>query len=275
MSSLENGLRILALLRDERPILRVGEVCRELNIPKASVSRLLRTLAEANMLERDERDGSYYVGERSLDLARLFLAQHNLLDLVRSAVEVLVEEFGFTGHAGIVSGPNRVLLLAKQGWYPLQHTGAIAERKPAFESIIGRAILARMSDSQILAQLGYETTEQILQNLSGAEILAEVQRVRQDRVAYSSSLVTPGISSAGAAIADPGRNEVLGFCLSYPSAAADRAVEQRIRDAVYFHASQIGRKLRDPVWLVDDPAIAAISKTTPSTLGALVQETRR
>jgi DNA-binding IclR family transcriptional regulator len=261
MSSLENGLRILALLGDERPVLRVGEVCRELDIPKASVSRLLRTLAEANMLERDNRDGSYSVGERALDLAKLFLARHNLLDLVRSAIEDLVAEFGFTGHAGIVSGSDRVLLLIKQGWYPLQHIGAVAERKPAVESIIGRAILARMTDSELLAQLGYETTEQVLHNMSGAQVLSEIHAIRRNRIAYSSSLITPGIASAGAAIADPGRNEVLGFCLSYPSAAADPAMEQRIREAMYLHASQIGRKLRDPVWLVDDPTVTAISNT--------------
>jgi DNA-binding IclR family transcriptional regulator len=260
MSSIENGLRILALLGDDRPVLRVGEVCRDLNIPKASVSRLLRTLADANVLERDERDGSYYVGERALDLARLFLARHNLLDLVSSAVDALVKEFGFTGHAGIVSGADRVLLLAKQGWYPLQHTGAIAERKPAFESIIGRAILARMGDNEALRQLGYETTDQVLHNVSGAAVLSEIQVIRRDRIASSSSLITPGISSVGAAVGDPGRNEILGFCLSYPTAAADHAMQRRMTNAIYHHASQIGRKLRDPVWLTyDEPAKAVRS----------------
>jgi DNA-binding IclR family transcriptional regulator len=252
MSSIENGLRILALLGDDRPSLRVGEVCRDLNIPKASVSRLLRTLADADMLERDEKDGSYSVGERALDLARLFLARHNLLDLVNAAVDALVKEFGFTGHAGIVSGADRVLLVAKQGWYPLQHTGAIAERKPAFESIIGRAILARMRDDEALKQLGYEATDQVLHNVSGADVLSEIRAIRRNRIAYSSSLITPGISSAGAAVGDPGRNEVLGFCLSYPSAAVDGTTQKRITDAVYDHASQIGRKLRDPVWLSDE-----------------------
>jgi DNA-binding IclR family transcriptional regulator len=102
--------------------------------------------------------------------------------------------------------------------------------------------------------------------MSGAQVLSEVQTIRKNRIAYSSSLITPGIASAGAAIADPGRNEVLGFCLSYPSAATDPAMEQRIREAVYRHASQIGRKLRDPVWLVDDPAVAALSNTAMSAV---------
>jgi DNA-binding IclR family transcriptional regulator len=37
MSSAENALKILSLLGPERPVLRVGEVCRELGIPKSSV----------------------------------------------------------------------------------------------------------------------------------------------------------------------------------------------------------------------------------------------
>jgi DNA-binding IclR family transcriptional regulator len=249
MSSIENGLRILALLTDERPSLRVGEVGRDLEIPKASVSRLLKNLADAGLLERDERDGNYYVGEKALDLGRLFLARHTLLELIANALEDLVKEFGFTGHAGIVSARDRVLLSAKQGWYPLQHTGSIAERKPAYDSIIGRSILARMPDAKLLNQLGFADADQVVDGLHGRELLREMEAIRRSRIAFSSDLVTPGISSVGGAVADPGRDEVMGFCLSYPTAAVDDRLEERIVKAVTARAMEIGRKLRDPVWL--------------------------
>jgi IclR family transcriptional regulator, KDG regulon repressor len=249
MSSLENGLRILSLLGPSRPILRVGEVCRDLEIPKASVSRLLRTLADAGVLERDARDGGYRVGVRSLDLGRLYLADHGLLDLITNAIDMLVAEFGFTGHAGIVVGAERVLLVAKQGTYPLQHIAGVAERKPVFDSIIGRAILARRSDDEILAVLGLHNAQDVVNGLHGEAALKEIDAIRQQRVAFSSSLITPGISSVGAAVADPSRDEVLGFCLSYPAAAADETMRQRMRDEVHKFASAIGRRVHDQVWM--------------------------
>ncbi|GGG50234.1 IclR family transcriptional regulator [Chelatococcus composti] len=249
MSSIDNGLRILALLGDDRPCLRVGEVARDLDMPKASVSRLMKTLSEAGLLERDDRDGSYFVGERALDLGRLYLARHTLLELVGHALDDLVKEFGFTGHAGIVSGGDRILLMAKQGSFPLQHTGSVAERKPAYDSIIGRAILARLPDEQVLKQLGYRDENDTVSGISGRDVLAEMARIRKEKIAYSSSLVTPGISSVGGAVADPGRNETIALCLSYPTAAADEALSLRMRDAIRHKLMEIGRRVRDPFWL--------------------------
>jgi DNA-binding IclR family transcriptional regulator len=248
MSSLETGLRILSLLSEQRPVLRVGEVCRELDLPKASVSRLLKTLSEARLLERDDRDQSYAAGGRVLEIAGLYLARHNLLDLVRPAVDALVRDFGFTGHAGIVSGPERVLLLAQQGSYALQHTGSVAERKPAFDSIIGRAILARLDDAQALAQLDLGRERGLRAEMSDQEVKAELAGIRTSRIARSSSLITTGISSIGAAVADPGRNEVMGFCLSFPTIAADPAVQDRIAASVTHHAKAIGMRMRDAWW---------------------------
>lgn len=249
MSSLENGLRILALLDAKRPTLRVGEVCRDLGIPKASTSRLLRTLADSGILERDARDGGYRVGLKALDLGRLYLADHGLLDLVTNAVDRLVAEFGFTGHAGIAVGAERVLLVAKQGSYPLQHVAGVAERKPVFDSIIGRAILARRTNEEILALLQLEGAEDVVNGLRRDTVLAEIEAIRRDRVALASSLITPGISSIGAAVADPARGDVVGFCLSYPTAAADEATCRRMHDEVHRLGTAIGQRMGDPVWM--------------------------
>ena len=249
MSSLENGLRILSLVTEDRPVLRVGEVCRELTLPKASVSRLLKSLAEAGLLERDGRDLGYVVGGMALELAGFYLARHSLLDLVTEAVADLVREFGFTGHAGIVSGHERVLLVARQGSFPLQHTGSVAERKPAFDSIIGRAILARLSDEAAIKQLDSGPERDMRARMTDEQVRAELAAIRARKIAGSSSLITPGISSIGAAVSDPGRNEVMGFCLSFPTIAADQATQDRIADSVIRHARAIGVRIRDPAWI--------------------------
>ena len=248
MSSLENGLRILCLLSEQRPVLRVGEVSSELDMPKASVSRSMKALADAGMLHREERDQGYTAGDKVLDLAALYLLRHNLLDLIKEALDDLVREFGFTGHAGVVVGHERVLLAAQQGSYALQHTGAVAERKPAFDSIIGRAILARLDDETALARLAAGKREGILARMSDEDVRAELAAVRLGRIARSSSLITPGISSIGAAVADPGRNEVMGFCLSFPTVAADAATQDRIAERVAQHAHALGQRMRDPEW---------------------------
>lgn len=248
MSSLENGLRILSLLNEDRQVLRVGEVCRDLGLPKASVSRLMKALAEAGLLERERHDQGYVVGGKALDLGALYLARHGLLDLVRVAIDELVRKFGFTGHAGILSGHERVLLAAQQGTYPLQHTGAIAERIPAFDSVIGRVILARLGDDQALAQVDARGKQGLRAAMSDDEVRSEFAAIRANRIARTSSLIKPGISSIGAAVADPARNEIMGFCMSFPTLAADLETQDQIATDVARHAHAIGVRMRDPIW---------------------------
>jgi DNA-binding IclR family transcriptional regulator len=106
-----------------------------------------------------------------------------------------------------------------------------------------------MPDEKVLEQLGYSGAGDIVADISGLEILAELEAIRTSRIASSADLVTPGISSIGGAVADPGRGEVMGFCLSYPAAAVDDALRDRIVASVTSCAMEIGSKLRDPIWL--------------------------
>lgn len=249
MSSLEKGLAILGLLSDERQVLRVGEVCRDLDMPKASVSRMMRTLADAGFLEQDSRDASYSVGIRMLDLGRLFLARHNLLDLVTRAIEELAEAYGFTGHAAIVAGRDRVMMASRYGSYPLQHVGGIAGRKQAFESIIGLSILARKKDPEILELFGLTDPDAKNGELDATSLLARIHHARQTRVIQVTDLVTPGVSSIGTSVGDPSSDEVIGFSLSYPTIAASEELAQRMVRDVERRARDIGRQIRDPLWI--------------------------
>ena len=78
MSSLENGLAILGLLDADRPVLRVGEVGRRLGLPKSSVSRLLKALCIAGLVEYTGDTGGYVVGSRALGLAAAYSSRHRL-----------------------------------------------------------------------------------------------------------------------------------------------------------------------------------------------------
>lgn len=249
MSSLDNGFRILALLSADRPVLRVTEVAKELGLPKATVSRTLATLDEAHMVERRSDGAGYTVGMGTLDLAQLYLSRFGILDLVSKALNELVERYGFTGHAGKLAGTDRILLIAKQGWYPLQHTAKMASRSFAFDSIIGQAILARQSDNEVLELLGLTEPGAGTHGYDRDYVKRSLRGIRKDGIAVSESLITPGIASIGTAVADASRDEIIGFCLSLPVSAADENKRRHIREDVLAHAKEIGRKLRDPFWI--------------------------
>jgi DNA-binding IclR family transcriptional regulator len=234
MNSLEAAMRVLKLLDKRRPVLRVGEISRALSLQKSTVSRLLRTLSEHEFLERERGGQGYVVGRRALVLSDLYLSGRTLLDRVDAAVDALVEEFGFVGYAGVLSGSDIVVLRLKSGRYPLRFVQDVGQRVPAERTAIGRALMARQAD----APRG-----------SRAFLGEELARIRRNGWADIESAVIPGIAAVGAAVGDPGRGEALGFALSFPMTATDELLRARMARRVRDEALGIGKRLGDPFWV--------------------------
>jgi DNA-binding IclR family transcriptional regulator len=245
MSSLTNGLAILGLLRQDRAVLRVGEVCRDLGIPKASASRLLRTLADAGLLEREPSGPGYAVGPLALLLGGLFLSRHSLIGLLDEALDALVAEFGFTGYISTLSGRDIVLLRVKQGSYPLRHVRAIGSTLPSWRTTMGRALLSRLDNDAI---------QQRLSSLVATEafdldaFLPTLAAMRRRGIATGGSVLTPGITTLATALLEPASSDLMALALAFPDSAADADLRRRMTTALTAWATKIGTAVGDPGW---------------------------
>jgi DNA-binding IclR family transcriptional regulator len=231
MSSLENALRILDLLADDRPVLRVSEVCRDLALPKSSASRLLRVLGEAGLLERGS-DGGYAAGPRGLKLAEFYLGRRRLPPAVDEALDALVEGFGFTGFASVLVGRQIVLLRVRQGSYPLRYVREIGTRLAAWRTAMGRALLARLPDADVRARLDS------VSDLDPERLLLELAEIRQRGIVVSQSAFTPGATTIAAAF---DAEEPVAIAIAYPDSAANPELRQRMEAAVLARAREMER----------------------------------
>jgi DNA-binding IclR family transcriptional regulator len=245
MNSLEAAMRVLELLDKRRPVLRVGEISRALSLQKSTVSRLLRTLSEHDFLEREREGQGYTVGRRALVLSDLYIAGHSLLDRIDAVLDALVEEFGFVGYAGVLSGADIVVLRLKSGRYPLRFVQDVGQRVPAERTAIGRALLARQHDAEALALVGQHSQPRAAR----AALIEELARIRRKGWAAIDSAIIPGIAAVGAAVGDPARNQALGFALSFPLTATNELLRARMGRAVRDAALGIGKRLGDPIWV--------------------------
>lgn len=242
VSSLENALAILGLFDANRPVLRVGEVCRDLAVPKSSVSRLMKTMGEHGLIERQDGEFGYVVGQRALQLADLYLSRHTLLDLVDLTLNRLVLEFGFVCYAGVLSGRDLVVLRLKHGAYPLRLVQPVGKRLPAYDTAIGRALLSRLSDHEAAVVAGTDGPA------SSADVLAELDRVHCSGLAATISTTIPGIAAIGAAAHNPLRNEAIGFSVSFPLSATDSGGRLQMARRVRGEAAAIAARIGDPYW---------------------------
>ncbi len=244
MSSLENALMIMQLLGRDRPVLRVGEVCREVGIPKSSVSRLLKTLSEYGLLEREKGDAGYVAGPRALLLAELYSSQHSLKDLIDVALDRVTAEFGFAGYASVLSGSDIIILSVKHGSYPLRLVREIGQPMPGFNTSVGRALMAYLDDADITLR-ARKTADR---TYSDVEIRHHVELVRTYGIAWTQSTIIPGIAALAVAVRDPKSGESLGFSISYPTSAVDQDLRVRMLKRLREEAYAIGSRLQDPFW---------------------------
>ncbi|MGH7072316.1 MAG: IclR family transcriptional regulator [Acetobacteraceae bacterium] len=241
MSSLEKALDILALLSRNRPVLRVAEAGRQTKLPKSSVSRLLQAMGRVGLLERTV-NGGYVVGPLSLRLAELYRGQHSLLVWIDGALERLVEEFGFTGYAASLFGTEIVLLRVRQGAYPLRYVREIGARLSAVSTVMGRALLARLNEADLRAQLGDGPEDS-----EHAALRERLDQVRRERVAVAPSEFAEGITTLGCAFAANGESPI-AMALAFPDSAVDAARRETMLAAIWREAHEVGREAGDPEW---------------------------
>lgn len=257
MSSLEKALQILGCFSSDRVVLGVSAVAEELGLPKSSVSRMMKAMAESGMLEQPPGHRGYSPGVLAFRLGNLYQRRHNVPDLVDRGVARLVEEFGLTGYIGVLDGTDVVVTGVRQGTYPVRLVLPKGTRVPSHVTAIGRAILAHHSPERVRslfpADVRYSETGQVS---TPDEIAAAVAVVRERGIATIEGVTYRGFNAAGAAVGSPDEDQVVGFSLSYPHDVRTSDLVERICARVQETAAEIGSRIGDPFWLERQQAAA-------------------
>ncbi len=249
MSSLDKALAIVSLYATDRVTLTVSEVASDLSMPKSSVSRLMRSMADAGLLEPQAGGRGYMPGVLAFRLGNLYQTQLRIMDLVDEATVELVEKYGLTGYIGVRRGTDVVLLSVRQGRFPIRLVLERGTRVPAHVSAIGQALLSRLSDDTIQAlypvPLRYRETGV---THTPDEIVECVRRVRALGHAALEGVTFHGFNAVSAAVESPIEGTCVGFSLSYPRELLARFDLVELIEAITASAARIGAKTGDSYW---------------------------
>ncbi|QHE85525.1 IclR family transcriptional regulator [Hydrogenophaga sp. BPS33] len=140
--ALMRGLQLLMLFnRDERE-LTGAEISRRLELPRASVFRMLQTLEQGGFVER-VGDGAYYkLGLAVLRLGFEFLASMELTEHGRPVIEALRDACGYSAHVVVRDGRDAVFIAKVAGRNALFHSIQVGARLPAHATVLGRLLLS-------------------------------------------------------------------------------------------------------------------------------------
>lgn len=219
VNALAHGLEILRLFSDDRQVLSVSQIGREIGVHRSNASRLAATLHAMGFLSRAEETGQYRLGPQLVRLGRLASLDNDLARHALGPLRALVERTGETGHIGILTDREAVTIAVVDGWHTVRMHSYVNKRSPAYCSSMGKVMLAGLTDTQVRQRFpGRRLTASTPGSLpTVAALLRELARVRTLGYALDMEELEPGLCCVAAPIRDADGAVVACLGLSGPA----------------------------------------------------------
>jgi len=148
---LDRGLDILEALSQDRNPATVADLTKRLNLPRASVFRILWTLERRGLVDLDASGKAYVLGPGVLRLGYQYLASRDVTQTARPEIEDLAKRTGISAHLAVRDGQEIVYLIHAPGNSNFVSNLGTGNRLPAHATPIGQLLLSGLSRDQLLA----------------------------------------------------------------------------------------------------------------------------
>lgn len=213
-------LAILRYLARQPGPVPAAAISRDLRLPRSTTYHLLRTLVADDFVVHLPEERLYGLGVSAYELGTGYTRQAPLQRLARVPLARLVDRTRHSAHLAVLHGREVVYVIEERppGRPPL--VTDVGVRLPAHLTASGRAMLAALPAQQMRA-LFPDTSAFVLRHEDrGPRSLPELRRLlaeaRRRGYATEEGEVTPGLSSAAAAVVDHSGHPVASTAITYP-----------------------------------------------------------
>ena len=244
---LERGLNILKLFNRERRSIGAPEMARELGIPRSTVFRIAQTLAAMGFLERIGRD--YALGPAVLTIGFAYLDSLDLVELANPVLARLRDRTGCSAHLAIRRVTEIIYLSRHASRSAISSSVTVGTALPAHATIMGRVILADLSDAELTELYAGQTLARFTDQTptSQAALRALLAADRRRGYAISTAFFERGVTAVAAPVRDHAGRAIAAINVTAVDAALDpRQLAGEIKDAVCEAARTISTLLGAP-----------------------------
>jgi IclR family acetate operon transcriptional repressor len=153
LSSVRNAARLLKEFSGVDKQLGVTELSDRLGLGKSTVHRLLATLAEERLLERDAASGRYRLGLGIYELGAVVTAHVDLHEAALPAMVGLRQRTGETVQVSVLDGLEVVYVERLDSPHTLRIFSRVGHRLPAPATSSGKVLLAGLPPQTLDARL--------------------------------------------------------------------------------------------------------------------------
>lgn len=234
---------LLAFLRAGHE-LGITELSRTLTLPKATVHRLVSTLAGRGFLVRDPLTAHYWIGLNLFRLGNLFLSQTQVRQAALPVIRDLAAATGETVNLNVVIDRRRVCIEKAESIHDIRHFVELGRPSPLYAGASGKVLLAFQDGGEIQAVIAEGLHALAPRTITDNErLLRSLAEIRRRGYAVSTDERVAGASAVSAPVRDSTGGVVASLTISGPSYrfTPDRA--KHYADLVLEGASRISAAL--------------------------------
>jgi DNA-binding IclR family transcriptional regulator len=243
IQSVGRALTILELLADEREM-GVTELGRRLGVHKATASRMVATLGEHGLVERDPATDRYRLGVGLMRLAGTAAASLELVSGARPMLEELARQTGETVNLAVLDGDEVMNIDQITGTRSVVSTSWVGKRTPLHCTSNGKVLLAFMEEGERNRLLELPLDRRTKNTITDVSALrTDLARVRAEGYAFTIEEIEEGLNAAAAPVRDAGGNVVAAVSVAGPAFRLVPAELPRIARDTKETAGAISRRL--------------------------------
>jgi IclR family pca regulon transcriptional regulator len=203
VESLAKGLEILHVFSANPTGLRLPEVTRLTGLPKATAYRFLQTLVSENYLRFFPASGTFRLGPKVMSLGFGALLSLDIAELAQPYLEDLSGKIHQNVNLGVLDGVEVVYLVRIKVQSILGINLTVGSRISAYNSAIGKAILAYLSPEQlqpIIDEISLDPAVAKKIGRDGRILKQQLAVIRKQGYAVNDGETVPGLASVAAPI---------------------------------------------------------------------------
>ncbi len=244
VQSVGRALTILQILADHGGELGVTDLGRRLGVHKATASRLVATLAEHGLVERNPLTDKYRLGFGVVRLAAAKVARIDLVQQARPVLEQLAERTGETVNLAILDEEWAVNIDQVTGARAVVSVSWVGKRTPLHATSSGKVLLAHapaeVRDRVLAGSLPRLTRRTIVDPVVLRRQLADV--IAQG-YAFTVEELEVGLNAVAAPVRRAGGEVVAAISVSGPAYRVTPARIPMLGQVVRLAAGEISRRM--------------------------------
>lgn len=216
VQSVLKAFDLLETLAAEESDITIPLLVKRLNLSRNKVFRLLATLEERGLIERDEPSGTFHLGLHAFEMAQHILKGASLIRLAHPVMEQLARKHDEAIYITVMNNDEVLFLDMVDCFQQIKTIDMVGQRFPFFTNAAGKALKA-MSSTEFFERMSHRRGPKSSKLPDLQKLESELMDIRQKGIAVDVGGLGEGVVAVAVAIKDYAGKVVCALTMLAPS----------------------------------------------------------